>query len=60
MAGVLSPQTSKPTTRYPQRWYAQELSISSFSSVTKPNKATSSLNLNQLSVRKEKPTTPPP
>ncbi|MDR2063850.1 MAG: hypothetical protein LBQ02_03655 [Candidatus Nomurabacteria bacterium] len=54
MAGVLSPQTSKLNLKKLQRWYDQELSISSFSSVTKPNKATSNPNIKQLFVR-EKP-----
>ncbi|MDR2063196.1 MAG: hypothetical protein LBQ02_00160 [Candidatus Nomurabacteria bacterium] len=45
MAGVLPPQTSKPTTSKLQRWYAQELSISSFSSVKKTNKSTSNPNI---------------
>ncbi|MDR2063375.1 MAG: hypothetical protein LBQ02_01090 [Candidatus Nomurabacteria bacterium] len=45
MAGVLPPITSKLILKKPQRWYDQELSISSFSSITKPNKSINNLNI---------------
>ncbi|MDR2063512.1 MAG: hypothetical protein LBQ02_01830 [Candidatus Nomurabacteria bacterium] len=60
MAGVLPPITSKLNLKKLQRWYAQKLSISSFSSVKKTNKSTSNLNIKQRSIREENPTTPPP